>query len=126
MNSILTLRPLLERAWSSQTTWCPENYQYKDKAWGQCGVTSLWLQQFYGATLMEGIAVVRLYRNSSSWSRHRHFWVRVHGVDVDLTARQFPVGTEVQQETETVPEALLTNGFFTSRYNTFKKRMEVK
>ena len=90
MLALHALRPLIERAWSRETTYLPDEWERHDPAWGQCAVTAAMVQQILGGELMMGTA--RLPDGGET----NHFWNRVAGVEVDLTARQFPVGAEIR------------------------------
>lgn len=84
---ILELRERLEKAWSIETTYCPDNYRGKDSSWGQCAVTAMVVYHKLGGSLMQGMV------ETPQGYFTRHFWNRIRGLDVDLTWRQFPIGT---------------------------------
>jgi hypothetical protein len=90
MLALHALRPLIERAWSRETTYSPDEWPGHDPAWGQCAVTAVLLQRLLGGDLLMGTACLPCGRETN------HFWNRLDGVEVDLTARQFPVGTELR------------------------------
>jgi len=74
---MLKLIEAIHRSWcaatSSDVNWTPSN-----PALGQCAVTALVLQDYYGGDL------VRVPVHKSS-----HYWNRLDGCDIDLTEGQF-------------------------------------
>jgi hypothetical protein len=66
-------------AWAVDTSSDPDRWSADNAAWGQCAVTSLLVQDFFGGDLLrtevEGIS---------------HYWIRTpDGREVDLTREQF-------------------------------------
>lgn len=109
------LRPLLEQAWSSETSVDSAGWSEENPAWGQCAVTALVVQDLYGGDLLRcKIRGVSHYLNRLA-----------SGQEVDLTRDQF--GAE--QSPATVPE-LRTREFVLSfpetvaRYSVLKARVE--
>lgn len=109
------LRPLLERAWSKETSVDPAGWSVANPAWGQCAVTALVVQDLYGGDLLRcKVRGISHYLNRL-----------VSGDEVDLTRDQF--GTE--QSPATLPE-LRTREFVLSfpdtaqRYSLLKARVE--
>jgi hypothetical protein len=93
----LTLRAIedaFRASWSDETCdvadlpdWTPEN-----PSRGQCGVTSLLLQDLLGGELLEA-HVLHANGSHQGW----HYWNRLEGgVDVDLTLEQFRPDEVVQ------------------------------
>lgn len=80
----LTLRQRIESAWGIDTTFCPDDYAGQDPAYGQCGVTSVYLHIDYGALLWGGTVGDR-----------GHYWATLNGVVLDYTWRQFPAGSSI-------------------------------
>ena len=119
MCPLIAIRPVIERAWSIDTTWTPETYQGKDPAWGQCGVTSLYLLQYLEE---HNPALVSSTAKMPS-SATRHFWLLLHGVPVDFTARQFPIGTELLDHVIVTAEEIVENSWFQERYHHFSNQV---
>lgn len=88
---LIEARNRLENAWSIETTFCPEDYNHHDPAWGQCAVTACRLQELIGGRLLKGWAFCPYGLKT------RHYWNEINTVPVDLTWRQFPVGTYLLQ-----------------------------
>lgn len=76
LGSPIQVLRLLERSWSRETSsrWTPESASR-----GQCGVTALVIQDYFGGEILKT-------RVGSAW----HFYNRVDGGRLDLTAGQFP------------------------------------
>jgi len=86
------LRPLLRAAWGPDT--CDphdlENWRPDNPARGQCGVTSLVVQDLLGGDLILGEVFV------GQTKAGHHYWNRLpDGAEVDLTADQFHPGEAV-------------------------------
>jgi hypothetical protein len=84
------LRDALSKAWSSQTSMDPGNWNSHNPAWGQCAVTALLVQEFFGGELLrttiEGIS---------------HYWnVLPNGEEVDLTRHQFGPSVHLDKDPE--------------------------
>lgn len=93
------LRPLLERAWSKETSVDPSGWSAENPAWGQCAITALVIQDLYGGDLLRcKVRGISHYLNRLA-----------SGEAIDLTRDQF--GDE--QSPATVPE-LRTRDFVLS------------
>lgn len=100
---LIEARNKLENAWRIETTFCPEDYLEHDLAWGQCAVTAIRLQDWLGGNLRCGWAS---YGNTF---RTRHYWNEIYDLDIDLTWRQFPVGTQLSEITYIDYRSLIEN-----------------
>lgn len=107
--TIIEIRERLEKAWSIETTFCPESYRWNDKAWGQCAVSSLLIHSLLGGIIMRGVAKFKSIETL-------HYWNRIDGLDIDLTWRQFPAGTTLSLIEEVKEEEMLWNKWFEERY----------
>ncbi len=89
------LRSLLRKSWSRETTADPEYWSPNYPAWGQCAVTALVVQDFFGGELLR--TWVRLADdNSGRPTQGSHYWnLLPDGKEADLTREQFPKGTIV-------------------------------
>jgi len=76
------LSKAIARAWARQTSADPAGWSAANPAWGQCAVTALIVQDFFGGELF------RCEVNSIS-----HYWNRLaSGKELDLTGHQFGNG----------------------------------
>ena len=74
----------VERAWTRETSSAPEAWSPANPAFGQCAVTALVVQDFYGGSLL------RVQVGDVS-----HYWnVLPDGTELDLTRQQF--GGEIE------------------------------
>lgn len=89
--SIEILDRALARSWSAETSADPENWGNGNRAWGQCAVTALVVQDYLGGELLR----VQSSGPGFNWG---HYWNRLpSGLVVDFTQRQFPLGTDFAQ-----------------------------
>lgn len=70
----------IQMSWGSDTTTDPENWTQENPSYGQCAVTSLIVQHFFGGslvrTVVEGVS---------------HYYNELpDGTELDLTRQQFP------------------------------------
>lgn len=84
----------LEGAWCAATSANPLNWTEDNPALGQCAVTALIVQDYFGGIL------VRAENEGVS-----HYWNRIGGVEIDLTRSQFiewTPGDEAERDREYV------------------------
>lgn len=112
---MIDFRERVEAAWSQESSYCPEDWGKTDPAWGQCAVTAVLLQDVWGGELVRGWAV-----NKRELIHTRHYWNHINGMDVDLTWRQFPVGTKIIEREITTRKQLLANRWMRERYEILK------
>lgn len=82
---LLDFRDKVERAWNYETSHDPEQIGWSGMAFGQCAVTAALFYETFGGGIRRGVV-----KDFGS-----HYWNYLNGVDVDLTWRQFPVGSEL-------------------------------
>jgi hypothetical protein len=80
----------LTRAWSAETSYDPAGWSRDNPAHGQCAVTACVVQDFIGGDIVWTEAQL------PDGGRISHFFNRVNGQGIDLTASQFPAGTVMQ------------------------------
>lgn len=78
-----TLESALVKAWNEETSYDPKNWAPENPAWGQCAVTALVVQDYFGGKLLQ-VEVL----NSREVSSHYYNELQ-DGREVDLTKRQF-------------------------------------
>ena len=82
-----TLFEAVRASWTRDTSYEPDRWSDDNPAWGQCAVTALVIQDYFGGELVR----------ATDGADTTHFWVVVAGEDVDLTLEQFdpvPIWTE--------------------------------
>lgn len=76
--NLTDLELVLQRAWSADTSASP-TWSAECPSAGQCAVTALLLQDYFGGELLRGVVC-----------GESHYWNRLpDGTEVDLTAQQF-------------------------------------
>lgn len=108
-------RERVEAAWSEESSYCPEDWGKTDPSWGQCAVTAVLLQKEFGGELYRGWAI-----NVSKGMHTRHYWNRLNGIDIDLTWRQFPVGTKLEEPEWTFAREIIANKWMEERFKILK------
>lgn len=110
MDNLLKIREALEKAWCKETSCSPEEWSEQNPAWGQCAVSALVVRDFEGGSIRRGIVTLP---NGTEMS---HYWNNMMGVDVDLTWRQFPIGTTLGEVETRSAGILLDNESTKKRY----------
>jgi hypothetical protein len=96
----------IARAWSKETSMEPSRWSEENRAWGQCAVTALVVQDFLGGDLVRG----QIHDAS-------HYWNRIaSGEEVDLTASQFSISPNLTNVTLRNREVVLENDHTRARY----------
>ena len=122
------LLPALRRSWSRETSagatlWTPEN-----PAWGQCAVTSLVVQDYFGGDIVWAVATPP-EEIEPGVKDYSHYFNLIGGKELDLTREQFPTGTHIPRgipkpkSFSTTREYLLSNENTKSRYVTLSQEV---
>ena len=111
---------ILENAWSKNTSADPEHWRKDSPAWGQCAVTALVVQDYFGGELLRTEARM-------SWSTKpisHYFNLLPDGRHIDLSRQQFPLGTNFSTSAVRAREYVLDPKFSTrKRYRLLKRRI---
>lgn len=111
---LFRLTTYLASAWSQETTADPEHWDPRNPAWGQCAVTALTVQDFFGGDILRSETVGLDGRPGPS-----HYFNRLpSGVEVDLTRQQFHCSVRIlppnprsrQQVLASYPRTMLRYG----------------
>jgi len=118
------LEEALKKSWCKETSSDAQNWTPENPAWGQCAVTSLLVNDYFGgkivwaeATLPDGRKISHYFNNYSSF-------------EADLTRQQFPSGTIIPkgiQKTKgfsTTREYILSYEQTKERYELLKKKVQ--
>ncbi|MFH1065935.1 MAG: hypothetical protein V1734_05515 [Nanoarchaeota archaeon] len=98
-----TLDNILLKSWDKETSSDPDNWTTENPAWGQCAVTALIVNDYFGGKLVWANAMMPDGKNIS------HYFNSIDGKEMDFTLRQFPEGTVVHEGMDK------TKGFLTTR-----------
>jgi hypothetical protein len=83
--TVAQLEAAIASAWTRETSADPQSWTAENPAWGQCAVTALVVQDYFGGEIRRGEV------GSTS-----HYWnILPDGCEADLTRHQFPAGAEV-------------------------------
>ena len=86
---LIHLEAALEVYWDRETSSDPENWSHDNRAWGQCAVTALVVQDYLGGKLVWAPAVLPDRTEVS------HYFNEINGHEYDLSRSQFPAGTVI-------------------------------
>ena len=106
-------------AWDGDTAWI-DDWDHRNPARGQCGSSSLVLQDECGARLVRGL----VHDTGRSVRPVLHYWNLVHRRHVDLTWQQFSDWAFVIRWEPVDREQLLVTSWFTDRYETLRARVD--
>jgi hypothetical protein len=108
------LESALEAAWSRDTSADAATWSEANRAWGQCAVTALIVQDYLGGILRRGEV-----------GPISHYWnLTPSGDEVDLTWQQFPSGTEITNVTVRTREYVLSHVETARRYEKLARRVD--
>jgi len=110
------LKRALEKSWSRETSADPETWTPDNPSWGQCCVTALVIQDFFGGILLRGAI------NTGS-----HYWNKLpDGLVIDLTEQQFLKGIKLTDIRSRSRKYVLSYPDTAKRYNLLKQRVEAE
>jgi len=109
------LKKALKNSWSRETSSDPNNWTSENPAWGQCAVTALIIQDYFGGDLLraaiEGIG--------------SHYWNQLpDGSEIDLTKIQFLTAITIPAGEIRLREYVLSYPATVKRYEILKQRVE--
>jgi hypothetical protein len=101
------LEAAIAAAWTRGTTADAANWTAENSAWGQCAVTALVVQDYFGGTLRRGeVGAIS------------HYWnVLPSGEEIDLTRHQFPDGVVIERVEPRTREYVLSHPETAKRYH---------
>lgn len=103
----------IRRAWSRSTSADPGNWSTKNPAWGQCAVTALIVQDYFGGTLLRGKV-----RDVS------HYWNRLASdLEIDVTQEQFGDDFELVDVAPRTRDWVLSFPTTKARYSQFRREV---
>lgn len=112
------LQDKLKNAWCAETSYYSEKWDSSNAAYGQCAVTALIVNDYFGGDIVW--AEVDL----PSGEKESHYFNLIDDKEIDLTGSQFPIGTIVPKGVPKKKEFATTKEFMLSNDNT-KIRYEI-
>jgi hypothetical protein len=118
------LEKALENSWGSKTSSEPFKWTKENKTLGQCAVTSLIIQDYFGGEIVRAIAKLPDGKEIS------HYFNNISGIEKDFTRKQFPQGTiipaGIPRENASISnrECILSYTVTKLRYDILKERVE--
>lgn len=112
------LEKILQKAWSKETSYCPDEWDERKSSSGQCAISALIVNDYFGGEIVWAEALLPDGRKVS------HYFNLVDGKEVDLTRSQFPQGTIIPKGVKKNKNFNSTREFMLSNENT-KKRYEL-
>jgi hypothetical protein len=107
---------IISACWNRRTSYDPAGWSNRNRAWGQCAVTALVVQDLFGGIVLRG------YINGIE-----HYWNRLpNEAEVDLTRTQFAKVREVASVVPASREFILSSPSTASRYADLKRRVAKK
>jgi hypothetical protein len=106
-------------AWSADTAWI-DDWNARNPARGQCGVSSLVLQDECGGDLVRGW----VHETGESATPTVHYWNAFGDRHVDLTWQQFSDRAFVIRSEPVHRDELLVSEWFLARYARLRRRLD--
>ena len=121
--NLFELEKVLQKSWSKETSYCPNEWNQSNPSLGQCAITALIANDYFGGEIVWAEAVL------PDGQKISHFFNYINGKEVDLTRSQFPGGTviptgiEKKKDFASTREYLLSYENKNSRYAALKEKV---
>lgn len=115
--TLSSLKLTIDQAWSAQTSADRANWSESNRSYGQCAVTALVIQDFFGGKLL------RVEASGPSGNVSHYYNQLRDGNVVDLTRKQFPEGTKFSSSQYREREYVLSYPETASRYEILKDKV---
>jgi len=112
------LENALQKAWCKETSADCANWTAKNPAWGQCVVTSLLVNDYFGGKIVWAEALL------PNGTKISHYFNFINEMEIDLTQEQFPNGTIIPQGVDKKKGFETTRDYVLSYFST-KERYEL-
>jgi hypothetical protein len=109
---------IIRRAWSRETSASPDEWTPWNRSRGQCAITAVIVQDCIGGKLIRTVATKPDGTEESHYAN-----LLDNGVEYDLTASQFPEGTEFGPWEERTREYVLGYPATKARYFALVRRL---
>ncbi len=107
---------IISACWNRRTSYDPAGWSSRNRAWGQCAVTALIVQDLFGGVVLRGFV-----------NGIEHYWNRLpNEEEVDLTRAQFANVHEVVSVAPASREFILASPSTAARYTELKRRVSMK
>ena len=112
----------LEKSWSAETSYDPNDWSTKNPARGQCAVSSLIMQDFFGGEIVRFAA-------ESNGVYEKHYANIIEGSLIDVTRSQYPdtavlvINSPDLGDFSSLRERILSDDDTKRRYELLKKRV---
>ncbi len=122
------LEEILNECWDKSTSSDPDKWTPENPAWGQCAVTSVIVQDYFGGEIVW--AEVNIKDNPKYQKPISHYFNNIQEREIDLTRKQFPPETYIPKGIEKKKEFPTTRDYVLSyeptmeRYLLLKERVE--
>lgn len=116
--NLIEFEKVLQKSWSKDTSYCPDDWGNSNSSFGQCAVSALVVNDYFGGDIVWSDALLPTGQKVS------HYFNLIDGKVVDLTRSQFPEGTVIPEGVEKKKDFASTREFMLSSDNT-KKRYEL-
>ncbi len=117
--TLSSLKLAIDSSWGPDTSSDPVKWSESNRAYGQCAVTALVIQDFFGGSLLRVEA-------QGPDGKVSHYYNRLRdGNIIDLTRRQFPEGTKFSNPEYREREYVLSYPATASRYEVLRNRVSL-
>lgn len=120
----LILEVALKESWCKDTSADPKNWTKDNPTWGQCAVTALIVNDYFGGEIVWAEAVLPNGRKIS------HYFNKINDKEIDITRSQFPENTFISKGIPKLKEQSTTRDYVISfpatqhRYELLKNIVE--
>ncbi|MDD2693434.1 MAG: hypothetical protein PHY14_00705 [Candidatus Gracilibacteria bacterium] len=115
--NLIELEKALKKSWSKETSYCPAEWSESNSSFGQCAITALVVNDYFGGE------IVWTEASLPNGQKVSHFFNLINGKEVDLTRSQFPKDTVIPNGIEKKKGFATTRDYLLS-YENKKGRYE--
>lgn len=121
------MQAALEASWDEETSYYSDEWTTENPAWGQCAVSSLVVQDYFGGGIEGG--TVEIEDDNNVTHTLGHYWNIIDDSTIDTTWAQFmkydsPDGHHVDIMGSAVRDKFFENQQTAWRYNLLKSRVQ--
>lgn len=122
--TLTDLEKTLQKSWSKETSYCPNEWNELSSALGQCAVSALVVNDYFGGEIIWAEVLLPDGKKIS------HYFNLIGNKDIDLTRSQFPkdtiipAGVEKKKGFATTREFMLSNENTVRRYELLKEKVK--